>query len=286
MRVRTGNTTKSPAARTAVAAGAALLVAPLLLAAPAGAHARAGGGAREAKRPVATGSGGAVASADLDASKAGIAVLRKGGNAIDAAVATASTLGVTEPFVAGPGGGGYMVIYLAKQHRVITLDGRETCPASCTDQQFIDPSTGQAPAVRGGPALRACRWACPAWSRRGPRPCGSTAGTRSAPISSRPSRVAERGFTIDSNFNQQERVALADLQTFKSSRSLFLTADGQPLPVGSTLRNPDLARTYEQLAKYGPGYLYRGALGRDIASIVRHPDVVPGVARSPSGPGR
>ena len=97
----------------------------------------------QTKTPVATGSGGAVASADLDASKAGIAVLRNGGNAIDAAVATASTLGVTEPFVAGPGGGGYMVIYLAKQHRVVTLDGREKCPASCTTSQFLDPSTGQ-----------------------------------------------------------------------------------------------------------------------------------------------
>ena len=81
-----------------------------------------------------------MTSADLDASRAGIAVLRHGGNAIDAAVATASALGVTEPFVAGPGGGGYMVIYLAHQHRVITIDGREKCPAGCTSTMFQDPS--------------------------------------------------------------------------------------------------------------------------------------------------
>jgi gamma-glutamyltranspeptidase/glutathione hydrolase len=90
------------------------------------------------QQAVATGSGGAVSSVDLDASRSGIQMLRHGGNAIDAAVATAATLGVTEPFVAGPGGGGFMVIYLAKQHRVVTIDGRETCPARCTQDLFVE----------------------------------------------------------------------------------------------------------------------------------------------------
>jgi gamma-glutamyltranspeptidase/glutathione hydrolase len=80
---------------------------------------------------------------DTDASQAGIDVLKHGGNAIDAAVATASTLGVTIPFVAGPGGGGFMVIYLAKTHQVVTIDGRETCPSACTPTMFTDPKTGQ-----------------------------------------------------------------------------------------------------------------------------------------------
>ena len=118
------------------------------------------------KAPVATGTGGAVASADADASLAGIQVLQRGGNAIDAAVATAATLGVTEPFVAGPGGGGYMVIYLAKNPPGVTIDGRETCPAGCTPTGFTDPATG-APL-----ALRAARHSgisvgVPAWSPPG-----------------------------------------------------------------------------------------------------------------------
>src|SRR5690348_12283540 len=127
---------------SAVSALAAVLLA--LPALPAGAHAAArGGGGDGGSGALATGSGGAVASMDAGASQAGIDVLRHGGNAVDAAVATASALGVTIPFVAGPGGGGFMVIYLARTHQVVTIDGRENCPAACTTTMFLDPKTGQ-----------------------------------------------------------------------------------------------------------------------------------------------
>jgi len=90
--------------------------------------------------------------------------------------------------------------------------------------------------------------------------------------------VARHGFTITPDFVQQEQTSLTDLQAFTSSRALFLTPDGQALPVGSTLRNPDLARTYQDLARYGPGYLYRGPLAADIARTVQHPPVWPGTS--------
>jgi gamma-glutamyltranspeptidase/glutathione hydrolase len=83
-----------------------------------------------AKTPVATGTGGAVATISEKASASALAILNKGGNAVDAAVAAAATLGVTDPFSCGLGGGGFMVIYLAKDKRVITIDHRETAPAS------------------------------------------------------------------------------------------------------------------------------------------------------------
>ena len=126
------------------ALAASLAALPLAAsAAPGGPAAAVGVTAASIKEPVAVGTGGAVASMDLNASQAGIDALKHGGNAIDAAVATASALGVTIPFVAGPGGGGFMVIYLARTHKVITINGRETCPGACTSTMFIDPKTGQ-----------------------------------------------------------------------------------------------------------------------------------------------
>src|SRR5436190_18865519 len=95
------------------------------------------------KEAVAVGTGGAVASVDPDATRAGIQILREGGNAVDAAVAANAVLGVTEPFVAGIGGGGFMVVYLAHEHRVITIDGRETAPHTFPENAFVDPATGQ-----------------------------------------------------------------------------------------------------------------------------------------------
>jgi gamma-glutamyltranspeptidase / glutathione hydrolase len=227
------------------------------------------------KEPVATGTGGAVASTEFNASRAGIDTLKAGGNAIDAAVAVASTLGVTEPFVAGPGGGGFMAIYLARTHQVVTIDGREKCPAACTTQLFIDPATGQPLAFEearhsglsvGVPGMVAT-WANAVRSF----------GLRSFAADLQPAiTVAERGFTISPDFVQIEEKALPDLQAFTPSRDLFLTPDGQPLPVGSTLRNPDLARTYHDLARFGPDYLYHGPLGAEIADTVQHPPVWPG----------
>ncbi|HTZ45507.1 MAG TPA: gamma-glutamyltransferase [Jatrophihabitans sp.] len=227
------------------------------------------------KVPVATGSGGAVASAEFNASKAGIESLKSGGNAIDAAVAVASTLGVTEPFVAGPGGGGFMVVYLAKTHQVVTVDGREMCAAACTPNLFIDPSTGKPLAFEdarrsglsvGVPGMVAT-WA-KAVQAYGNKRFGADLTSAI--------EVAERGFPVTADFNQQEQKSLPDLQNFTSSRKLFLTKDGQPLPVGTVFRNPDLARTYQRLAAQGPDYLYHGQLGAEIANTVQHPPVYPG----------
>ena len=227
------------------------------------------------KEPVAVGTGGAVASAEFNASKAGIQTLKAGGNAIDAAVAVASTLGVTEPFVAGPGGGGFMSIYLAKTHQVITIDGREMCAAACTPQLFIDPATGKPLAFEdarhsglsvGVPGMVAT------WTK-----AVQNYGKRSFGADLQPAiEVAKHGFTITSDFVQHEQAALPDLQAFTSSRKLFLTPDGQPLPVGSTLKNPDLARTYQELAKHGASYFYGGPLGAQVADTVQHPPVWPG----------
>src|SRR5579859_726151 len=88
--------------------------------------------------------------------------------------------------------------------------------------------------------------------------------------------VAERGFRVNPDFVQLTQSDLPELQAYPASRSLLLTSSGQPLPVGTLLRNPDLARTYRLLARYGPSYLYDGPLGRAIVRADDHPVLTPG----------
>jgi gamma-glutamyltranspeptidase/glutathione hydrolase len=251
-------------------------LAAVLLALPSQASAAPGRAmAGAGKEPVAIGTGGAVASMDLNASKAGIAVLKRGGNAIDAAVATASALGVTVPFVAGPGGGGFMVIYLARTHQVVTIDGRETCPGACTPTMFTDPKTGKPlgydyasdqPLATGVPSMVAT------WAKAIGR-----YGRKSLAADLRPAiGVADRGFRVDADFRQLTESELPELRAYPASRALLLTRGGNPLPVGHLLRNPDLARTYRLLARYGPSYLYDGPLGRAVVHADDHPAVTPG----------
>ncbi len=250
--------------RTAVLAPALLLTAltvPLASAAAAGSP---------AKQAVAVGSGGAVATETVGASRAALNVLRAGGNAVDAAVAAAATLGVDDPFVAGPGGGGFMVIYLAKQKKIVTIDGREMCPRACTPKLFVDKGkpldfelARHSGISIGVPGLVA-QWA-KATALYGRR----TFAQNLAPAIA----LARHGFPVSQNFHNTTAISLADLQAFSSSRKLFLTKAGQPLPVGTTFRNPDLARTYELLAANGPSYLYGGPLGRAIAQTAQHPPV-------------
>jgi gamma-glutamyltranspeptidase/glutathione hydrolase len=223
---------------------------------------------------VSTGFGGAVATGDPDASRAGLEVLREGGNAVDAAIAAAATLGVTEPYSAGVGGGGFLLYYQASTGRVRSLDGRETAPQGMSGTAFTDPVTG-APlpmpqaitsglsvGVPGTPAT----WeqAVRSW------------GTRSLAQLLQPAiRVAERGFRVDRTFFQQTADNAARFAHFPPTAAVFLPG-GRPPPVGGTLRNPDLARTYRQIAHHGVAWFYRGGLAQEIVQTVRHPPVAPG----------
>ncbi|MFD8073979.1 gamma-glutamyltransferase [Streptomyces sp. NPDC059718] len=254
----------------AVTATAALSVA----AAPPGADARARD-ATPAKAPLAVGYGGAVSSVDADASAAGIEVLRRGGNAVDAAVATAAALGVTEPYSSGIGGGGYFVYYDARQRKVHTIDGRETAPKSATDKLFVENgqplpfndavTSGLSVGVPGTPAT----WdtALRSW------------GSRSLGDVLRPAeRLAHDGFTVDATFRSQTEANQARFKDFPATAALFLPG-GQPPAVSSTLKNPDLARTYDELGREGVSAVYGGGIGADIVNTVRKPPVDPAATR-------
>ncbi|MGW3950287.1 gamma-glutamyltransferase [Streptomyces sp. NPDC004752] len=224
------------------------------------------------KVPVAVGYGGAVASVDADASAAGIEVLKKGGNAVDAAVATAAALGVTEPYSSGVGGGGYFVYYDAKSHAVHTIDGRETAPLSADSDLFVENgkplafadavSSGLSVGTPGTPAT--WQTALNAWGSR-------KLGTVLRPAE----RLARDGFTVDDTFRSQTASNETRFRYFPDTAALFLP-NGQLPVVGSTFKNPDLARTYEELGRKGVGAIYRGGLGKDIVSTVNNPPVAPG----------
>ncbi|GAA2927374.1 gamma-glutamyltransferase [Streptomyces enissocaesilis] len=227
------------------------------------------------KTPVAVGHGGAVASVDADASAAGIEVLRRGGNAVDAAVATAAALGVTEPYSAGIGGGGYFVHYDAKSRTVHTVDGRETAPLSADESLFLENgkpipfdqvmTSGRSVGTPGTPAT----WdtVLDQWGSKPLR-------TLLAPAE----KLARDGFTVDSTFRSQTQANEARFRDFPDTAELFLPGGKLPV-VGSRFKNPDLARTYEKLARSGAGELYRGDIARDIVRTVRKPPVDPEATR-------
>ncbi len=232
-----------------------------------------------AKHAVAVGSGGAVASESPYATRAGLRVLRQGGTAADAAVAVASTLGVTEPYVAGIGGGGYFVYYDARTGRVSTIDGRETAPEADTENLFIDPATGKPlpfpTAVTSGLSV-GVPGTLMTWQRALGRFGRFSLGHDLRPAE----RVARRGFVVDDTFREETRENEARFAQFASTSSLFLPGGQLPV-VGSRLRNPDLAATYAQIARHGVGALYGGAIGRDVVATVHHLPLAPGATLVP-----
>ncbi|MGN9783778.1 gamma-glutamyltransferase [Nonomuraea sp. ZG12] len=224
------------------------------------------------KVPVAEGYGGAVATVDLDASKAAIAVLRKGGNAMDAAVAAGAVLGVTEPYSAGPGGGGFMVYYDARRRQVHTIDGRETAPGAmtATSLEGIPFAEAVTSGLSAGVPGTVAQWDLAL--RR--------FGTLSLKQALRPAiEVAAKGFVVDQTFHDQTAQNADRFKDITSTARLYLP-NGSPPPVGSVFRNPELAATYRELGERGPDWLYGGQLGREVVATVKQPPVTPGAART------
>jgi gamma-glutamyltranspeptidase/glutathione hydrolase len=230
-----------------------------------------GDGHYTVKTATSRGTGGAVTSVDPEASKIGLDVLKRGGNAVDAIISMAAGLGVTEPYSSGIGGGGYLVVYDARHHKVSSIDGRETAPESMPHDAFIDPKTGKpynftpelvtsgvSVGTPGSPAtwdLALRKW-----------------GTLSFAQALEPAtKLAERGFVVDKTFNQQTEDNAARFSAFDSTRKLFLPG-GEPPKVGSVFRNPDLAATYRMLAERGTARgFYSGDLAKEIVQTAQQP---------------
>ncbi|HEV3000331.1 MAG TPA: gamma-glutamyltransferase [Solirubrobacteraceae bacterium] len=229
----------------------------------------AGTAVAQDKQPTAVGAGGAAATVDALATQAAIEALRDGGNAVDAAVAAAGVLGVTEPFSAGIGGGGFMVIRTAKG-RVTTIDHRELSPEAMRPDSFFE---------NGAPlAFNAARYsglsAGVPGTVLGWHEALKRYGTWSLARALEPGiEVAREGFVVDQTFADQTQPNVPWFDDVPSTAAIYLDADGTPRDVGSVLRNPDLARTYELIARGGARAFYRGPIADAIVAAVRTPPI-------------
>ncbi len=223
--------------------------------------------AQDQKQPTVVGSGGAAASVDIDGTRAAIQALRDGGNAVDAAVAAAGVLGVTEPYSCGIGGGGFMVIRTAGG-KVTTIDGREESPATMTPTSFWENGaplpfddarfSGISAGIPGTPAT---------WQMALQR-----YGTWSLGRALQPGiRTATNGFKVDQTFFDQTTPNVDWFNDIPSTAAIYLDPDGTPRDVGSTLKNPDLAHTYERIADRGADWFYDGPVAGAMASAAQQP---------------
>jgi gamma-glutamyltranspeptidase/glutathione hydrolase len=227
-----------------------------------------------AKQPTAVGRGGAAATVDQQGTQAAIEALRHGGNAVDAAVAAATVLGVVEPYSCGIGGGGFMSIYTARDGQVHTIDSRETAPAAMKTDSFVGLQSFEAQRVSGMSV--GVPGTVRAWQK-----ALDEYGTWSLRRALKPGIVAAlRGFTVDQTFFNQTDEAKAIFADFPATAALYLDPDGTPRDVGTVIRNPDLAKTYALLAAKGPDAFYSGPLAQAIVDTVHNPPLRAGSTRS------
>jgi gamma-glutamyltranspeptidase / glutathione hydrolase len=224
-----------------------------------------------AKRPTAVGKDGGAASVDALGTRAAIETLERGGNAVDAAVAAAGVLGVVEPFSCGIGGGGFMVIRTRKGE-ITTIDSRELSPRAMRPDSFMESGaplpfndarfSGLSAGVPGTVA---------GWERALDR-----YGTRDLDdVLEHGLRVAEKGFVVDSTFVSQTTPNIDWFDDIPSTAALYLDPDGSARDEGSTLRNPDLARTYRLIARRGTDGFYEGPVAEAMVEAAQDPPVAP-----------
>ncbi len=215
-----------------------------------------------------------IAAANPLAAEAGLEILRAGGSAVDAAIAAQMVLNLVEPQSSGIGGGGFLMHFAAQSGEIAAYDGRETAPASANPGMFLDAS-GQPrkfhDAVVGGlsvgvPGL--LRMLEKAHAEHGRLPW--------ARLFEPAIELAEKGFPVSERLHT---LIATDkhLKTFETTAAYFHDAEGNPLPVGHVLRNPEFAATLRMIAEKGADAFYVGPIAADVARTVRE------ASRNPAG---
>jgi gamma-glutamyltranspeptidase/glutathione hydrolase len=210
---------------------------------------------------------GMVVAQEARAAKIGVEVLEKGGNAVDAAVATGFALAVTYPRAGNIGGGGYMVIHLSRPSRQIAIDYRETAPKAATRDMFLnekgDPDPRKSrdsalaigvPGTVAGLALAHARF-------------GSGAFTL-ADLIAPAIRLAREGIPVEDDVADSLPRAKLRLARWPASAKIFLKSDGSVLGPGDMLVQRDLATTLEAIAQGGPRAFYEGPVADKLAAAI------------------
>jgi gamma-glutamyltranspeptidase/glutathione hydrolase len=211
--------------------------------------------------------GGMVVAQESRAARIGIEILDRGGNAVDAAVAVGFALAVTYPRAGNLGGGGFMVIHLAKDNRDVAIDYRETAPAAATPTMFLDAKGNPDPKKSRDSALAVGVPGTVAGLALAREKYGS--GKLSlADLIAPAIRLASQGFPVEDDTADSLPRAKERLARWPSSASLFLNG-GEPLQEGDRLLQFDLADTLQAIADGGPRAFYEGRIAGEIAASVR-----------------
>jgi gamma-glutamyltranspeptidase/glutathione hydrolase len=219
--------------------------------------------------PTSIGTGGAASSVEKLATQAAIDILHRGGNAVDAAVAAAAVLGVTEPFSCGVGGGGFMVLRAAGG-AVTTIDGRETAPAAMQPMSFWQNG---APLPFNDARYSGLSVGVPGTVETWVDALEKFGTMSLAELFAPAIHLARDGYVIDQVWFDQVNANRDWFDDIPASAALFLDADGTPRDVGTVFTNPALAGTYERIAHLGAKGFYRGAVADALVEAVQHPVV-------------
>ena len=210
---------------------------------------------------------GMVVAQESRAARIGVEILDRGGNAVDAAVAVGFALAVTYPRAGNLGGGGFMVIHLAKDNRDIAIDYRETAPAAASKDMFLDPKGEPDPAKSRDSGLAVGVPGTVAGLALAQRKYGS--GKLSlADLIAPAIDLAQKGFPVEDDTADSLPRARARLARWPSSAGIFLNG-GAPLHEGDRLFQFDLADTLKAIAQDGPRAFYQGRPAAQIADAVR-----------------
>lgn len=207
----------------------------------------------------------AVASANPEATKAGMQVLAEGGNAFDAAIAVSAALAVVEPYSSGIGGGGFWLLHLAKDNRDTLIDGREYAPAAATATMYQDKNGNVIPGLSlNGPLSAAIPGEPAALVYLNTHYGRLTLAQDLAPAI----KLARDGYPLDAMFRSIIVYDLDKLKKSPAAAAVFLD-HGQVPAEGWLLRQPDLAHTLELIAQHGDAGFYAGPLAKKLVDGTR-----------------